>query len=267
MLYIGIVLYNSLIEHSKILNAEIDGINCSIIFSDNSNIETIRAKNNRYAKANKIQYINNKGNIGLSKAYNSILQQLPKEKQEDYLIWLDDDTEISPAFFKKVMKGIDQAYDIILPKIVGQNGIIYSPNERGAIRNKLVLNQTDQLDFDKINGINSCLTMRLSIFDSFEYDEALFLDQVDQLFFDTMRKQTLNYLIIDHVIKQNFSQRNVIRKHEYLSRFSIRKKDVLQYGRISPNSNILFSKIKVLLLGIQLTVKAQSVKYLFEAIK
>ncbi|NBK08299.1 hypothetical protein D1835_04665 [Enterococcus asini] len=90
---------------------------------------------------------------------------------------------------------------------------------------------------------------------------------MDQLFFDTMRKQSLRYLIIDHVIKQNFSQRNAIRKHEYLLRFSIRKKDVLQYGRISPNSNVLFSKIKVLLLGIQLTVKAQSVKYLFEAIK
>ncbi|MDT2612642.1 glycosyltransferase [Enterococcus dongliensis] len=267
MLYIGIVLYNSLIEHSKILTTDINGIDCTIIFSDNSDIETIRRKNQRYAETNAIQYKNNNGNIGLSRAYNSILKQLPKDNKEDYLMWLDDDTELSTLFFKKIMAGIKQGYDIILPKIVGQNGIIYSPNERGAIKNKLVLNQNDQIDFSKINGINSCLTMKLTLFTSFEYNEALFLDQVDQLFFDHMRKKSIDYLIIDHTIKQNFSQRNPIRKQEYLTRFSIRKKDVLQYGRVSPASNIICSKIKILLLGIQLAIKAKSVKYLFEAIK
>lgn len=123
MLYIGIVLYNSLIEHSKILTTDINGIDCTIIFSDNSDIETIRRKNQRYAETNAIQYKNNNGNIGLSRAYNSILKQLPKDNKEDYLMWLDDDTELSTLFFKKIMAGIKQGYDIILPKIVGQNGI------------------------------------------------------------------------------------------------------------------------------------------------
>ncbi|MDT2672920.1 glycosyltransferase [Enterococcus dongliensis] len=101
MLYIGIVLYNSLIEHSKILTTDINGIDCTIIFSDNSDIETIRRKNQRYAETNAIQYKNNNGNIGLSRAYNSILKQLPKDNKEDYLMWLDDDTELSTLFLKK----------------------------------------------------------------------------------------------------------------------------------------------------------------------
>ncbi|MDT2596627.1 glycosyltransferase [Enterococcus dongliensis] len=269
MLYIGIVLYNSLIEHSKILTTDINGIDCTIIFSDNSDIETIRRKNQRYAEANAIQYKNNNGNIGLSRAYNSILKQLPKDNKEDYLMWLDDDTEISNKFIRELILAIKDGYDVIMPKIVGQEGIIYSPNEYGYLKNRLILNKkrADLINFNRINAINSCLTVRLQLYKEMVYNEQLFLDQVDQLFFDNIRKLDLQYKVLASHVNQNFSQRNEIIGSSYLARFIIRKKDILTYGRLSPVNNIFLSRIKILMLSIKFTMKTKDFSYLKEGIK
>lgn len=273
MLYLGIVVFNSCVENSIILKQNItSNKDVRVIVFDNSTDRNLQNVNRNFIRdKSDLLYMTNGGNIGLSCAYNKMLDYIKNQDivntDNDYVMWIDDDTDVSSDLIEQVRTGINQGYDIILPKIEGQDGIIYSPNERGRIRNNLVLNRGNKIDLSKINGINSCLTVKLSIFNDFEYDESLFLDQVDQFFFDKMRKRNLRYLIIEHVVKQNFSQRNTIRKQEYLSRFAIRKKDILQYGKISPDSNIFYCRVKVLLLGIQFAFKSGSIKYLLEAIK
>ena len=56
-------------------------------------------------------------------------------------MWLDDDTEISNKFIRELILAIKDGYDVIMPKIVGQEGIIYSPNEYGYLKNRLILNK------------------------------------------------------------------------------------------------------------------------------
>lgn len=273
MLYLGVIIYNSYIKNSKIVIDKLTNREDStVIFFDNSSEKDIRKQNNEFIEREKdCVYISIDKNAGLSVAYNKIIDYIKNKdsfrSEHDYIMWIDDDTNINKLFFEKVHEGIKEGYDIILPKIIGQDGIIYSPNESGKIKNKLVLNNHNTINYKKINGINSCLTIKISLFNNYKYDENLFLDQVDQLFFDHLRGKVIRYLIIDVLISQNFSQRNGIKKDSYLQRFSIRKKDILQYGKISPYNNVFLCKLKILFLGINFTIESRSFSYLLEAIK
>lgn len=270
MIYFGVVLYNSLIENSPILKIDFKKMDFLYFFSDNSDNDFFKQKNKQYAAKNrKIKYIDNISNIGLSKAYNSILNEVPRKNDNSYIMWLDDDTKFSDDFLYEVDQAIKEGYDIIIPKVIGQNGVIYSPNEYGYLKNRLVLNKNEEkkINGKRINAINSCLTVKLSIYNRNLYDEQLFLDQVDQLFFDKIRKKKLKYKILSSSINQNFSQRNEIIGASYLSRFIIRKKDIITYGKLSPCNNILFSRLKVILLGLQLTIKTRDFSYLKEGLK
>jgi len=191
----------------------------------------------------------------------------------NYICWLDDDTEVNHDFLHELSKASLKEADLIVPRIYGQDGKIYSPNEDGLLKNKLVLNDGNIIRKDKFNAINSCLTVKLKIYENYRYNETLFLDQVDQLFFDCLEKSYLKICILDTVILQDFSQRNENIGTDYLQRFLIRTKDLIHYGKISPKNNVILTYLKNILLGLDFTLKtrcrtyffigASSIKYLF----
>lgn len=266
MIFYAIVLYNKQIKDSNCLLSLFRN-NCNnIIVFDNSDSDDIYFQNKKFESSYPIEkYLSSGKNIGLSKSYNEILNWIfdnyPISKY-DYICWLDDDTIIDKKFFSKQKELSAKLIDIIAPKILGQNGIIYSPNEYGVLKNKLVLQNGGNLNYSKFNAINSCLTVNLEIYRDFRYSDYLFLDQVDQLFFDLIRNKKYKIGIMDVLIKQNFSQRDKILSLNYLNRFEIRTKDILRYGAISPVNNVFYSYLKNCLLAFNFFRKTRNFSYL-----
>lgn len=260
-LYAVVLLYNVSISDSitcknlKKIRAE----NLKIIILDNS---TKNFHNDEICQKEGYIYINMGGNRGISIAYNKaidFLLTIENTIEEDYIIWLDDDTEITEEYFKILNKEIINKVDvdIFAPIVYGQDGIIYSPNKAGFIKNKLVKNEKDIENITKFNAINSCLCVKLKVYSNYKYDEILFLDQTDQNFFDDMRLRRAKFCVLNTVIHQNFSQRGEnLNPQKMLLRYEIRVKDIMRYGRKSI-LNTIKSLIKSCGLAVQMGIKCR----------
>lgn len=263
-LYAVVVLYNTCVEDS-ITCKRIENINCenlTVIIIDNS---TIKFNNEEICKNKKYEYISMNGNKGLSIPYNraiTYIKNIKKADENDYVIWLDDDTELTKEYFEILNKSIidNPEVDIFAPIIYGQDGVIYSPNNARYIKNKLIKSENEIYSITKYNAINSCLCVKLSIYNEYRYDENLFLDQIDQKFFDDMRKKNVKFYTLKTVINQNFSQRGEkIESKKILIRYEIRTKDIMKYGRKKIFYNIK-SLIKACGLALQMGLKCKCFK-------
>ena len=101
-LYAVVLLYNTKIEDS-ITCKKIEESNCKnlkIIIIDNS---TKNLKNEEICRNKKYQYISMNGNKGLSISYNVAIDFIKNKEnadEDDYIIWLDDDTELTKQYFE-----------------------------------------------------------------------------------------------------------------------------------------------------------------------
>ena len=263
-LFAVVLLYNTRVEDS-ITCKSIENINCenlTVIIIDNS---TIKLNNEEICKNKKYEYISMNGNKGLSIPYNraiTYIKNIKKADENDYVIWLDDDTELTKEYFEILNKSIvnNPEVDVFAPIIYGQDGVIYSPNSSRYIKNKLIKNENEIYRITKYNAINSCLCVKLSIYSKYKYDERLFLDQIDQKFFDDMRKKNVKFYTLKTAINQNFSQREKkIEPKKILIRYEIRTKDIMEYGRTKLVYNIK-SLIKACGLSLQMGIKCKCLK-------
>ena len=263
-LYAVVLLYNTKIEDS-ITCKKIEEANCKnlkIIIIDNS---TQYLKNEEICKSKKYEYISMHGNKGLSIPYNIAIDFIKNKEnadEEDYIIWLDDDTELTKQYFDSLNKAIEEnpQIDIFAPIIYGQDGVIYSPNNARYIKNKLIKNEDDIESITKYNAINSCLCVKVKVYKDYRYDEILFLDQTDQNFFDDMRERNAKFYTLKTVIHQNFSQRGQnLDPKKMLVRYEIRTKDIMRYGRKKISSSFK-SLIKACGLALQMGIKCKYLK-------
>jgi len=234
MIYCVVVVYNKSISKSITIRnlSQINREDIVVVVVDNStkdfgNKESCQILGNHY--------IDMCGNRGLSKAYNTSLNFIMSfAKMEDVVVWFDDDTDISEDYFTHLNEAIlSNSFDVFVPLIRGQDGIIYSPNNNCFLKNRLV-KSINEINFKKINAINSCLAVRFRLFVDYRYDEELFLDSIDQNFFDDLRVMGVNFKILDIVINQEFSQRaNILDKTLIVPRLRIRVKDLMVYARKS----------------------------------
>lgn len=237
-----VVLYNKSVNESIALKnlKMLDDRDITICVVDNS---TSCYGNAEYCEDEAFYYIDMHGNKGLSKAYNAAIKA---QYGTDMFVLLDDDTEITNDYFKELKKEAFQKedVDIFAPIIIGQDGIIYSPNEYHFLKNNLILNKGKrEISQDKFNAISSCLAIRSRVFDNYEYDENLFLDLVDQYFCLRQRQMGRKFSLLDTKIHQNFSQRNKdIDAKKYWIRMKIRLKDIMTYS-------LLMDKYRYQLLG------------------
>ena len=232
-----VVLYNKKMNESKTITKLFclkDKYNLQIKVVDNSTLSDLSEYNFFYARNYGIDYISMEGNTGLSKAYNAVLEKVLKETSnlDDFIIWFDDDTLIQEEYFNVLQK--EQArtnYDIYVPIVVGQDGIVWSPNIAGFLKNKLIHDKYALLNGKNFNAINSCMAVRLRIYKNYRYDERLFLDQVDHKFFSDQRERNKSFGILNVRVVQSFSQRsdNLDTSIMY-KRLKIRFKDIMVYG-------------------------------------
>lgn len=265
-----IVVYNKLIQNSvsisNLLEIQIDNLN--IIVLDNSSREYAK-QNSKLSENLKIQYHSMCGNAGISKAYNYALNILKDKNPDDIVIWFDDDTLVDKSYFDELNKRAwNLSYDIFVPVIYGQNGVIYSPNKAGCLKGKYIKSIDQKIPYNKFNAINSCLAVRLRIYKGYKYDENLFMDCVDTKFFDDFRKFNLKYYVLPVKIYQNFFQRNKdINLQKYLNRFQIRIKDTIYYSSLGGLKKRLCGVIRIISWGVLYAIKLKSFSFFIKCIK
>ena len=188
-LYAVVVLYNKKIQDSITIShlMKLQEEYLHIIVLDNST-DAFVTENKMYFSEDLLTYYNMGGNVGLSKAYNYALSKLKNKPENDIVIWFDDDTPVKKEYFSCLKKNAeDKMYDVFVPVIYGQNGVIYSPNEIGWLKGKYISSPEQKIPQNKFNAINSCLAVRLKAYKDYVYDEGLFMDCVDTKLFDDFR--------------------------------------------------------------------------------
>lgn len=260
--YAVVVIYNKSIKESITLKnlKDIKNHNIVRVVVDNSTLENI---NEHLCKEEGYIYLSMHGNVGLSKAYNKVLDYL--KNKEGVVVWFDDDTNITQEYFDKLDVEINNRTDVSIftPIIQGQDNKFWSPNEARFFKNKQLKNSEDTIKNTNFNAINSCTAVRLEIYKNYRYDERLFLDQIDHSFFYDMRKKKIKFCKIDVIIKHNFSLKNKYASIEFIKkRYEIMIPDFLVY--CSKNICKLFlGIIKVLGWGIREGLRYKNPTFIF----
>lgn len=180
MLYCVIVLYNRIIEQSQAaaslararvtLTAEQNDA-VRVVYVDNSDDETIVTQNRDICAERGENIVSMHGNQGLPAAYMAGVS-FAREHGANYVLISDEDSTYDADYLQNLYAQMQEYPDALfyLPQVVtAENGTIMSPFERGGVR----------------FYINSGMVADLHVFESVSYDTGLFLDYVDNDFWQS----------------------------------------------------------------------------------
>jgi len=265
-LFFGVVIYNKNFNES-VTCTRLNEIakDEKILIADNS------TKKNDFEEQclqNKWIYISMEGNKGISVAYNAIINKIKENKEyseNDILVLLDDDTEITKEYIEKLKESINTYAEtnIFMPIIRAEENVIISPSKYTKIRN-IKLNNKEQINKLKTKeflGINTCLAIRMKIFKNYIYTTELFLDLVDNQFFYDMRKRNEKFYCIDVEIKQNFFSTENKDYNKEIIRKKIQKKDYKNFVKNKSLTEKIMYYIRILFWKIKGSVKYKTFKY------
>ncbi len=206
------------------------------------------------------QFLGGTGNKGLSAAYNAAIKNLQDREASGWICLLDDDTTLPEDFIQRMSNYIENnpSSDILLP-ILLQNGKIISPC-RIRRKNRYFRSPEECLAADpgELQAFNSCMTIKLSTFDDYRYDERIFLDGVDHAFLRDMKKKGKIMTVIPIECQQRFSGGEKAPENSAAARFRIYVKDT----RILYEDNILQYWFVVGKRGLHLTLMYRSTAFL-----
>lgn len=268
--YAVVVLYNKKMYDSITIKnlLQINDKSFHIIVLDNSTEAYVKENKNSFI-SDSVTYYSMGGNVGLSKAYNFALTILKEKCGEDIVIWFDDDTPVDQEYINCLKKnGENRIYDVFVPIIYGQNGVIYSPNEIGWLKGKYISEPSQEINKNKFNAINSCLAVRLKIYNNYRYDERLFMDCVDTKLFDDFRRMNVKFCVLPVKVHQNFFQHGDDKDiNKYWRRFEIRIRDTLYYSQLGGYKKKMSGYIKVIGWSIIYGMKLKSCKFSYLCLK
>lgn len=210
MIYALVVVYNkSCADSNSIKDIQKIAPDISVIIYDNS---TKNYGNEEFCMKQKFTYFSQNTNIGISKAYNYVVDHMIFN-DGDYIIMLDDDTHLTQEYLNEAINTANtKKYDVILP-IVQANGKIISPyNYYMNCRSKMV-EDPKELVLSKVSGINSGMVINTSLFKKVRYNEELFLDYVDYDFMRRVHSVNARITIMKSRIDQEFQFFNYDKKN------------------------------------------------------
>lgn len=236
-LYSILVVYNQPISESVSYNALIKNPDLQLIVCDNS---TKEFGNKEKVEADGQTYLDMGGNVGLAKAYNKALDHIQSKhpSMKGYVILFDDDTQIPDDYFEKLYTYLESGTaDIYLP-IVDAGGRRISPS---SIHNSRCHEEKDSwaIPMDRLCGINSGMTIRLSLMKDYRYNEQMFLDFIDHDFIRSMHTRNAVMRVMDITLHQNLSTMND-NLDAAIKRFQIHRKDVDIFYRGNLHRRILY---------------------------
>ena len=252
-IYSLVVIYNKRCEDSLSIQAiQKYGSYAKLVVFDNSDRDF---NNEEYCKEQGYYYFTTGKNIGLSKAYNYVIEHIPYEA-EDYLITIDDDTELNQSYFDELVELCGrQKYDVILPIIISGDMILSPSNLVDGCRSKTI-SEVSELRKSEITAINSGAVIRMGLFHQAKYNERLFLDYVDHDFMKQAHKAGAVFKVMDSKIDQHYSRHEKMSLEKALKRFDVETADLRTFCKEA--GKIGFYRVYMIKLVSQLTLKYKS---------
>ena len=141
------------------------------------------------------------------------------------IIWFDDDTCITTKYFEELNRAKKYSdAEIFVPVIMGRDGTIHSMYEVGIISNRRLKITFEQIYYNKITAINSCMAVKLNVYKRYRYDVGLFfVQEVDHNFFDNQRDLKTKIERLPVVIYHDFSIKNKMNVNQMKIRYNIKK--------------------------------------------
>jgi len=256
MIYAIVVIYNKACEMSETLNSLYKWKHdIKIVVFDNSTKEN---QNSIYCDRENMQYLTQHCNLGLSKAYNFVIQQLPLT-EDDYVMILDDDTVLNDDYIKEVQESVQLGKDVLLP-IVRCGEDILSPNNIKYKCGARMVQSIDELNLNYMSAINSGMVVSARVYQTIQYNEDLFLDCVDHDFMRMVREKNFSIYLLKHGIEQNFSRAEKPNLESALFRFKLFKKDFRKYCQI--NRAMIYYHVSIWKFVVSYTIKYKTLKFL-----
>lgn len=261
MIYALVVIYNKKCEESISLRGleEYKNKNIKIIVFDNSDKDL---GNENYCNKKQIQYYTMKKNIGLSKAYNYVINKLEEEKREGFMLLLDDDTELNEQYINEIISRTekDRKSEIIVPIVKSNDKIISPSNIIHGCRVKSI-KDINEIDINRITAINSGMVVNLEVYKKIKYNEKMFLDYVDHEFCKEARKNNIKIDVLETELKQSFSREDkTIELKNVLKRLKIYKKDFKIYCYENVNGSFYYF-LNILKLILIYTIRYRSFRF------
>ena len=205
-------------------------------------------------------YNHNSENVGISKAYNTIAL-FAKENGFDYILFLDQDTELPLNFLSEYTNMLEKNVDIAAP-LIYEGEKLLSPagykNYRSSSYKKI---ESNVIRLKNNSCINSGLLIRTVFFEKVGgYNEKLRLDFCDHEFIKRVSHFTKDLNIIPVKLKQNFST-NTNPSDKALFRYSLFTKDVEAFKRIN-NGDLRITFFVDLPHLIRLTLQYRSLAFI-----
>ena len=256
MVYAMIVVYNKECEDSETLKSIQQWKDkIKLVVFDNSTIQT---NNKEYCENKGIQYFTVGENVGLSKGYNYVIQKLSLN-DEDFVIVLDDDTELTEQYIEEVLQSVDLNKDILLP-IVYSGDMILSPTNIKYKCGSVVVKDIKELNLNSLSAINSGMVVSANVYKKLCYNEELFLDCVDHEFMKQIRENKFSVSVMKSEIQQNYSRGEKPRIESALFRFGLFKKDFKTYCQLCDAE--LYYKVSIIKFVLSYTLKYRSFKFI-----
>lgn len=201
MIYALIVIYNkSCKDSASIKDISRLAPNINLIVFDNS---TQDFENEKFCDEKGYTYFSKNKNIGISKAYNYVINHF-QFCSGDYLMMLDDDTHLNENYLIEAQKVIkSKNYDVCLPIVRANEKIISPYNYYMNCRTKMIKSR-NEIIMSEVSGINSGMVIKTDLFNKINYNEKLFLDYVDYDFMRRVHKVEGTIYIMHSQINQEF---------------------------------------------------------------
>ena len=266
MIYCLFVVYNSFFKNSN-FNWEQNDV--KFILFDNSNNKTFIDYNKDFCEKYNLFYLGNGINMGLSKAYNLIIDRFLKKN--DWIIIFDSDTTLGDDYLFKVKNEIkaENHFYVYTPLNYDQEtGCFDSPKEI----KKRFLYYTSNIK--EINGggnfmtINNGIVISKYVFEKIgKYNENIFLYFTDSYFCQNLYISNIPLGVIHHVNLCDFSFSALERK-ALKNKFKLMKKDAMVYYKWLYSKEMLrikriFHYLLFLLKRSYLCSKSFSIIYFF----
>lgn len=227
MIHCVVVVYNTACANSITCNCLLhqkDG-SFDVLVVDNSEKEY---GNRNFCADHDWAYYGEGKNLGLSKAYNMAIDYFREDRKSGYICIFDDDTELPPDFFEKFRIQMEEhpKIDVFVPVLTQSNKII-SPC-RKCVWNRYFRSADECMKIksaESIQAFNSGMIIRLSLFDSYRYDERIFLDGVDHAFMRDIAELRAKVHVVPVQCKQRFSGREKVPVGQAIRRFEVYIRD------------------------------------------
>lgn len=259
-----IPVYNRLIEDVPIIKYFKDKNNLNFYVCDNSTENAIKEANRRHSlKYSQMEYVDMRGNAGLSRAFNAAI---PRGNSEIITIF-DDDTEPLCDFFSAASVEILKHGEGVYVPIVGLGDEIISPLTSlgpAIVRVKDLARIKDERIYAFNTGI--CIT-RSIVRQGLCWDEGQFVDFVDHAFFRKVHELHIPIYIMKSIkLLQEYSMYS----DDFdaaLRRYCTKVRDLRNFYQEEGYLGRAYARAYIMYLAFRNTIRYKSVLFIWRGLK